>query len=251
MKLLEIRNLVKNYAPDTEVLHGISLTVEAGEFVVIIGPSGSGKTTLIRCINRLINPTAGEVLFEGKPTSTLRGAKLRKLRTQIGMIFQDYNLIYRSTVMQNVLHGRLGHMGFLRSALGLYAQKDLQEARELLVTVGLEDFIHNKAQTLSGGQMQRVGICRAMMQHPKLLLADEPISSLDPAASKIVLDHIKTLTQARGLTGIINLHQVEFARQYASRIVGLRLGNIVFDGKPEDLTDEMTEYIYAGATRVQ
>ncbi|MCL2604043.1 MAG: phosphonate ABC transporter ATP-binding protein [Defluviitaleaceae bacterium] len=245
MALLEIRGLVKHYThPDTEVLHGVDLTVEEGEFVVIIGPSGSGKTTLIRCINRLINATAGEILFDGQPVNSLRGAKLRKLRTQIGMIFQDYNLIYRSNVMANVLHGRLGQMGFLRSALGLYSREELEAAHDLLVTVGLEEFMHVKAQTLSGGQMQRVGICRAMMQNPKLLLADEPISSLDPASAKVVLDQIKSLTEARGLTGIINLHQVEFAKAYASRIVGLRLGEIVFDGKPEELTDEMADYIY-------
>ncbi|MCL2203593.1 MAG: phosphonate ABC transporter ATP-binding protein [Defluviitaleaceae bacterium] len=244
--MLEICALVKNFThPDTEVLHKINLTVRAGEFVVVIGPSGSGKTTLIRCINRLTDPTAGEIFFEGQPTSQLRGAKLRALRTQIGMIFQDYNLIYRSNVMQNVLHGRLGQMGFFRSALGLYSRQDLREARELLVAVGLEEFTHNKAQSLSGGQMQRVGICRAMMQNPKLLLADEPISSLDPASAKVVLDQIKALTQARGLTSIINLHQVDFAKAYASRIVGLRLGEIVFDGVPEDLTQEMTDYIYA------
>jgi phosphonate transport system ATP-binding protein len=192
----------------------------------------------------LITATAGEIYFEGKPTSGLKGSGLRKLRTQIGMVFQDYNLIYRSSVMQNVLHGRLGHMGFLRSALGWYSQADLKAAYDLLVAVGLEELMHNKALTLSGGQMQRVGICRAMMQDPKLLLADEPISSLDPASAKIVLDQIKALTQARGLTSIINLHQVDFARAYASRIVGLRLGEIVFDGKPEELTDEMADFIY-------
>jgi phosphonate transport system ATP-binding protein len=243
--MLEICDLVKNYThPDTEVLHGINLRVRAGEFVVIIGPSGSGKTTLVRCINRLITATSGEIFFEGKPINGLKGAKLRKLRTQIGMIFQDYNLIYRSNVMQNVLHGRLGQMSFLRSALGLYSRADLKAAHELLAAVGLEDFMHNKAQTLSGGQMQRVGICRAMMQNPKLLLADEPISSLDPAGARVVLDQIKMLTQARGLTSIINLHQVDFAKMYASRIVGLRLGEIVFDGTPDELTDEMVAHIY-------
>jgi phosphonate transport system ATP-binding protein len=245
MDILEIKGLVKHYThPDTEVLHGINLTVKPGEFVVVIGPSGSGKTTLIRCINRLIDATAGEIFFEGKPISGLKGAKLRGLRTQIGMIFQDYNLIYRSNVMQNVLHGRLGQMGFFRSAFGLYSRRDLLAAYELLETVGLGEYMHHKALTLSGGQMQRVGICRAMMQNPKLLLADEPISSLDPASAKIVLDHIKVLTLKRGLTSLINLHQVEFAKAYAGRIIGLRLGEIVFDGPPEKLTDDIVEYIY-------
>ncbi|MCL2373379.1 MAG: phosphonate ABC transporter ATP-binding protein [Defluviitaleaceae bacterium] len=246
--MLEIRNLVKSFThPDIEVLHGVDLTVKAGEFVVVIGPSGSGKTTLIRCINQLITATSGEIYFEGSPINGIKGAKLRKLRTQIGMIFQDYNLIYRSNVMQNVLHGRLGQMDTFRSALGLYSAEDLKAAHELLVAVGLEEFMHNKAQTLSGGQMQRVGICRAMMQNPKLLLADEPISSLDPASARIVLDQIKSLTKARGLTSIINLHQVDFAKAYASRIIGLRLGEIVFDGPPSELTDSMADYIYTGA----
>jgi len=244
--MLEICNLVKKYTnPDTEVLRGINMTINPGEFVVIIGSSGSGKTTLIRCINRLITATAGEIYFEGNPINGFKGAKLRKLRTQIGMIFQDYNLIYRSNVMQNVLHGRLGQMSFFRSAFGLYSQADLKAAYGLLVAVGLEEFVHKKAQTLSGGQMQRVGICRAMMQNPKLLLADEPISSLDPASAHVVLDHIKNLTKARGLTSIINLHQVDFAKAYASRIIGLKLGEVVFDGSPDELTDDIVEHIYA------
>jgi len=243
--MLQISNLRKTYTPtSSEVLSGINLTINPGEFVVIIGSSGSGKTTLIRCINRLISPSEGEIYFLGKPTSRLKGAKLRQLRTQIGMIFQDYNLIGRSNVMQNVLHGRLGQMNVFRSALGLYSQEDLREAHELLTAVGLQEFMHKKAGTLSGGQMQRVGICRAMMQQPKLLLADEPISSLDPTSAHTVLGHIKTLTEARGLTSIVNLHQVDFARQYASRIVGLKHGQVVYDGKPGDLTEDLASEIY-------
>jgi len=246
--MLEIRDLVKTYTnPDTPVLHGINLTVLPGEFVVIIGSSGSGKTTLVRCINRLITATRGEIFFEGKPINGLKGTKLRKLRTKIGMIFQDYNLIGRSNVMQNVLHGRLGQISFFRSVFGLYSRADLQAAHELITTVGLEEHMYKKAQSLSGGQMQRVGICRAMMQNPKLLLADEPISSLDPTSAQIVLDQIKALTKARGLTSIINLHQVDFAKAYASRIIGIRAGYVVFDGTPEELTDDIVENIYAKA----
>jgi len=244
--MLEIRDLKKTYTtPGAMVLDGINLKIDPGEFVVIIGSSGSGKTTLIRCINRLLDATSGEIFFESKPISKLQGAKLRKLRTQIGMIFQDYGLINRSNVMQNVLHGRLGQMSFVRSALGLYSQQDLKDAHELLVAVGLEKFMHKKAGNLSGGQMQRVGICRAMMQKPKLLLADEPISSLDPASATKVLDHITALTKARELTSIINLHQVDFAKAYASRIIGLKQGKVVYDGNPGDLTDEIAEYIYS------
>jgi len=243
--MLTICNLKKTYSySNSEVLKGINLTINPGEFVVIIGPSGSGKTTLIRCINRLINSSRGEIFFENEPTSHLWGARLRQLRTKIGMIFQDYNLIGRSNVMQNVLHGRLGQMSFFRSIFGLYSQKELKEAHELLVAVGLEEFMHKRADSLSGGQMQRVGICRAMMQSPKLLLADEPISSLDPASARTVLDHIKALTQARGLTCIVNLHQVDFAKAYASRIIGLKAGQVVYDGSPEGLTDDMAKFIY-------
>lgn len=247
--MLEICNLKKTYSPSSsEVLSGINLTINPGEFVAIIGSSGSGKTTLMRCINRLITATEGEIYFEGNPINGLKGVKLRKLRSQIGMIFQDYNLIERSNVMQNVLHGRLGQMSFFKSALGLYSRTDLDEAHELLVAVGLEQFMHKKAKSLSGGQMQRVGICRAMMQNPKLLLADEPISSLDPTSAGIVLDHIKALTRARGLTSIVNLHQVDFAKAYASRIIGLKHGNVVYDGTPADLSDDMVEQIYSNAS---
>jgi len=244
--MLKIVNLRKTYTPtSSEVLSGINLEIFPGEFVVIIGSSGSGKTTLIRCINRLITASEGEIYFEGKPINSLQGAKLRQLRSKIGMIFQDYNLIGRSNVMQNVLHGKLGQMGFMRSALGLYPQPDIDAAHELLVSVGLERFKHTKAKSLSGGQMQRVGICRAMMQNPKLLLADEPISSLDPTSARTVLDHITNLTRARGLTSIVNLHQVDFARAYASRIIGLKRGQVAFDGKPEDLSDELAQEIYS------
>lgn len=246
--MLVIENLVKSYKnPDTDVLDGINLTINPGEFVVIIGSSGSGKTTLVRCINRLITATKGEIYFEGNPINKLQGTQLRKLRSQIGMIFQDYNLIGRSNVMQNVLHGRLGQMNFFKSAIGLFSQDALDEAHELLTAVGLEKVMHKKAQALSGGQKQRVGICRAMMQNPKLLLADEPISSLDPTSASVVLNHIKNLTQARGLTSIVNLHQVDFAKAYASRIIGLKLGKVAFDGSPKDLTDDIVGDIYKSA----
>jgi phosphonate transport system ATP-binding protein len=242
--MLEIRNLKKSYISSVEVLRGVDLSIAPGEFVVIIGRSGSGKTTLIRCINRLLEPRSGEIFFEGQPISKLKGAALRTLRTQIGMIFQDYNLVGRSNVMQNVLHGRLGQMSLLRSALGLYSREDIEGAYELLESVGLSDFAHKKAVTLSGGQMQRVGICRAIMQRPKLLLADEPIASLDPVSSATVLDSLSTLTKAHGLTSIVNLHQVDFAKTYASRIIGLKLGEIIYDGSPEELTDEIVADIY-------
>jgi len=243
--LLSISNLKKTYDGKNFVLHGIDLTVDTGEFVAIVGPSGAGKSTLMRCINRLIEPTDGEIIFDDTRVDTARGSTLRKVRTRIGMIFQHYNLIARTNVKKNVLHGRLGETSFIKSCFGLYPKKDKLEAEELLATVGLSGHMYQKAGTLSGGQMQRVGICRALMQHPKLLLADEPISSLDPASAQVIMDHIQDATRERELACIVNLHQVDFAKKYATRIIGMKSGHIVFDGTPEELTDEMVAFIYS------
>jgi len=242
--LLSISNLKKTYDGKNFVLHGVDLAVDTGEFVAIVGPSGAGKSTLMRCINRLIEPTAGEIIFDGTRVDTARGSALRKVRTRIGMIFQHYNLIARTNVKKNVLHGRLGETPFVRSFLGLYPKEDKLEAEALLATVGLSGHMYQKAGTLSGGQMQRVGICRALMQHPKLLLADEPISSLDPASAQVVMDHIQDATRERELACIVNLHQVDFAKKYATRIIGMKNGHIVFDGTPAELTDEIVAFIY-------
>lgn len=242
--MLNIEGLTKAYTPGVEVLKGINLKVATREFVAIIGPSGAGKSTLLRSINMLVPPTKGKVYFEGCLVNSLKGNGLRKLRSNIGMIFQNYNLIGRSNVIENVMHGRLGHVSFVKSAFGLYSQSELEDAYSLLRSVGLEDYVHRKASELSGGQMQRVGICRAMMQNPKLLLADEPIASLDPASAELVMEQIKELTTKHSLTNIISLHQVDIAKKYATRIVGLRQGKIVFDGPPEKLTDKLVEAIY-------
>ncbi|MEG0293784.1 phosphonate ABC transporter ATP-binding protein [Enterococcus sp.] len=244
--LLVLDNLTKFYGKNTQALKGIDLTIHHGEFVVIIGPSGAGKSTLIRCINQMVPSTSGTVRFDNIEMEKAKGKELRQQRAKIGMIFQHYNLIERTNVIKNVLHGRLGHMSFLQSAFGRYKEEDKQEAYDLLVKVGLEQQIYKKAGALSGGQMQRVGICRAIMQRPKLLLADEPIASLDPKASETVMTYLKEITTERELTCIVNLHQVEVARQYASRIIGVRDGQIVFDGQSEDLTEEMIAHIYSG-----
>jgi len=244
--LLTIRNLTKTYDGKNFVLHGINMSVQQGELVAVVGPSGAGKSTLIRCINRMVEPTSGEVIFDQTNVEKASGRELRKIRARIGMIFQHYNLIARTNVKNNVLHGRLGETPFYKSILGLYSKADKLEAEELLKTVGLEGHMYQKARTLSGGQMQRVGICRALMQHPKLLLADEPIASLDPASATTVMEHIQTVTRQRGLACIVNLHQVDFAKKYATRIIGMKHGNIVFDGKAEDLTEDMISYIYEG-----
>lgn len=244
--LLVLDQLTKAYGKNTLALKGIDLTIEHGEFVVIIGPSGAGKSTLIRCINQMVSSTSGQVLFDGTAMEKAKGKELRQQRSKIGMIFQHYNLIDRTNVIKNVLHGRLGQMSFLQSLFNRYSHEDKQEAYDLLVKVGLEKQIYKKAGALSGGQMQRVGICRAIMQRPKLLLADEPIASLDPKASETVMQYLKEITEERHLTCIVNLHQVEIARKYASRIIGVRDGQIVFNGQSAELTEDMIAHIYSG-----
>lgn len=245
-ELLRLVDLKKVYGGQTHALRGVSTSFESGEFVVIIGPSGAGKSTFIRCINRMIDPSEGEVIFDGVHMEKLRGKKIREARSQIGMIFQHYNLIERTNVIKNVLHGRLGQMSFLDSLLGRFSQKDRQEAVDLLKQVGLEEQIYKRADELSGGQMQRVGICRALVQHPKLLLADEPIASLDPNSANIVMETLRHMTYDRGLTCIVNLHQVDFAKKYATRIIGIKEGQIVFDGAPKLLSDDIIADIYKG-----
>jgi len=244
--LLKIENLQKSYTRDKLILKGIDVTFDRGEFVVVIGPSGAGKSTFIRCINRMIDPSGGEIYFNGEKTSHLKGKGLRDIRSQIGMIFQHHNLVSRTNVIRNVLHGKLGQMPAWKSLLGLYSEADKREAVELLKSVGLSEQMYQRADALSGGQMQRAGICRAMLQHPKLLLADEPIASLDPKSARTVMNHLHQITAENGLTCIVNLHQVDFARQYASRIIGIKDGVIVFDDVPEMLTEGTVSAIYEG-----
>lgn len=246
MPLLHIKDLKKAYKKDHFVLKGLNASIEQGEFVVVIGPSGAGKSTFIRTLNKMIDSTEGEIIFDGENLSALKGKRLRAARAKIGMIFQHYNLIGRTNVIKNVLHGRLGHQSFWQSALGLYSQSDIERAYDLLKTVGLAEHIHKKAKDLSGGQMQRVGICRAMMQDPKLLLADEPIASLDPKSADLVMDLMHTLVNERGISCIMNLHQVDYARKYATRIIGIKAGEIVYDGTPANLTEAMVNHIYQG-----
>ncbi|MFC7687320.1 phosphonate ABC transporter ATP-binding protein [Ureibacillus sp. GCM10028918] len=244
--LLSIKNLVKVYGKETRALNGISLDFYSGEFIVVIGPSGAGKSTFIRCINRLVDPTEGEILFDNQHLEKVNGRKLRKERSKIGMIFQHYNLVGRTNVIKNVLHGQLSNTPLYKSILGLYREEDKREAVELLKKVGLEDQIYKRADALSGGQMQRVGICRAILQRPKLLLADEPIASLDPLSANIVMQQLHDISAERNLTCIVNLHQVDFAKKYATRIVGIKKGMVVFDGMPSELTDEIVRDIYEG-----
>lgn len=244
--LLKISHLTKSYDGLTNALNDVTLTVNPNEFLVIIGPSGAGKSTFIRSINQLVKPTSGSVELLDQELTDLKTADLRKARTNMGMVFQAYNLIERSTVLQNVLNGRLGQLSSWKTMLNRYDDEVIQEAISLLTELGLKEHVFKLARELSGGQKQRVGIARALMQNPKLILADEPIASLDPKASSVVMDGLTHATIEKGISCIVNLHQVEIAKEYATRIVGIRSGEVVFDGTSAELTDDITAYIYEG-----
>ena len=243
---LEIKDLKVRYnASGPEVLKGVSLKVEHDDFLAIIGPSGAGKSTLIRCINRLVEPTSGEIIFEGTNIPSVGHHRLRKIRRNIGMIFQEFNLVDRMSVMDNVLSGRLGYTGNLRSILRWYTRADIQKALEILDKVGLSDFVDKRADELSGGQRQRVGIARALIQEPKLLLVDEPTSSLDPKIAREVMGMIKTLSEEVGVPVLCNIHDVQLAIDFSNKIVGLQDGLKVFEGPPNTLDRSALEEIYA------
>ena len=243
---LSIRNLCKEYVRGKPVLRGISLDVSDHGITAIIGPSGTGKSTLIRCINRLVEPTAGEILFDGVDMVKLDRRGLRLARRHIGMVFQEYNLVERLTVMENLLCGRLGYVPPLKAWLRKYPQEDIARAFELLDVVGMSDFVNQRADSLSGGQRQRVGIARALMQEPKLLLADEPTSSLDPKTSVEIMSLIRELCRGRNIPVMINMHDVELARRFADRIIGMSQGSVVYDGASAGLSDEQLKTIYGG-----
>ena len=242
--ILKFEQVSKNYPNGVHALKNVSFQVAEGEFISVIGPSGSGKSTLLRAINRLIPINGGEVWLDGQAVSRQRGRELRRLRCKVGMIFQNYNLVYSLSVLQNALHGRLGYMGGMKGVFGLYSEADKREALELLKELGLENFCYNRSADLSGGQKQRVGIARAIMQKPKLLLCDEPIASLDPSSAKTIMDLLHDMTRRRGIACIVNLHQLDVALNYSTRIIGLCKGEIVFDGTPQDLTEADIERIY-------
>jgi phosphonate transport system ATP-binding protein len=228
------------------VLRGIDLQFGSTGITAVIGPSGTGKSTLLRCINRLVEPTSGEVILEEQNITRLSRAELRLVRRQIGMVFQEYNLVERLSVMENLLCGRLGYLSPLQAWLRRYPPRDIERAFELLDTVGLSAHVQSRADSLSGGQRQRVGIARAMMQEPKLLLADEPTSSLDPKTSVEIMTLMQDLSRAHGFPVIINIHNVELARRFADRIVGMTGGRVVFDGAPQALSDGHLKEIYGG-----
>lgn len=242
--LLQTNHLSKIYPGGTEALKNVSLTFKQGELVSIIGPSGAGKSTFLRSINLLNQPSAGEVIFKGKDITKAKGKELLRVRREIGMIFQDFNLIKRSSTVRNVLHGRLGYMSSFKGAFGMFSEREVKDALAILKRVGLEDHAFKRADELSGGQQQRVGIARAINQEPELILADEPIASLDPSSSANVMNYLKTICVEDDMTAIVNLHQVDVAKQFAERIIGIRNGEVVFDGKPSELTSAMINHIY-------
>jgi len=244
MPILEFKNVSKTYNNVTKALTDVSFSIEKGEFVTIIGPSGSGKSTLLRCVNRLVDATQGSIIFDGHDINKADKKEIREIRKKTGMIFQHYNLVNRLSVIENVLHGRLGHKSAINGAAGFYTEKEKENAFEILEKLGLSEQAYKRCDELSGGQKQRVGIARSLMQKPKLILCDEPIASLDPSSSKIIMDHLRNINETMKITCICNLHQVDVALRYSKRIIGITLGNIVYDGPPENLTKSKIYEIY-------
>jgi len=246
MPVLEVRNLRVRYAASgPEILCGLDFVVEKNDFCAVIGPSGAGKSTLIRCINRLVEPSDGTITLFGQDVRALRTGELRRMRRRIGMIFQEFNLVNRMSVMDNVLSGRLGYTGSLRSLFRAFPRQDIEQALDLLDRVGLSDHVGKRADALSGGQRQRVGIARALMQKPDLLLLDEPTSALDPKISRDVMSLIRQLAQEYDVPVLCNIHDVQLATEFCNRIIGLQDGHKMFDGPTESLGKDQLERIYA------
>lgn len=242
--MIEFKNVSLVYPNGHRALKNINLKINDGEFVVIVGMSGAGKSSLIRSINRMVTPTEGELLLDDQDILSFKEKKLRSLRTQVGMVFQSYNLVKRMSVLRNVLAGRLGYTGTIRSMLGLFPQEDLQLAMDNLERVGIQEKAYVRADELSGGQQQRVSIARVLTQQPKVILADEPVASLDPPTSHKVMKDLKRVSREDNLTTIVNLHFIDMAQEYADRIIGLRDGEVVFDGPIDQVTEQTFEEIY-------
>ncbi|AHA73189.1 MULTISPECIES: phosphonate ABC transporter ATP-binding protein [Bacillus] len=242
--MIEFRNVSKMYPNGTKGLNNINLKIQKGEFIVMVGLSGAGKSTLLRSVNRLHEITEGEIIIEGESITSAKGKGLRRMRRDIGMIFQSFNLVKRSTVLKNVLAGRVGYHSTLRTTLGLFPKEDVELAFQALKRVNILEKAYARADELSGGQQQRVSIARALAQEAKIILADEPVASLDPLTTKQVLNDLKKINEDFGITTIVNLHSIDLARQYATRIIGLHAGEIVFDGLVEEATDEKFAEIY-------
>jgi phosphonate transport system ATP-binding protein len=242
--MLRVENLTKVYPNGTQALKDVSFEVADGEFLAVIGLSGSGKSTLLRCINRLIEPTAGKIYWNDQDLTAASNAEMRKARRQIGMIFQQFNLVKRSSVTTNVLAGRLGYVNTLSSSLHLFSEADQKKALDSLAQVDLEGKEHVRADSLSGGQQQRVGIARALMQDPKLILADEPVASLDPVLAHSILKYLEKLNKEKGITVICSLHFLDLVHRYATRAIALKDGELVFRGLPKEIDDAQFKAIY-------
>jgi phosphonate transport system ATP-binding protein len=242
--LLEVKNLTKIYDNEVLALDQVSFNAPKGKFTAVIGLSGSGKSTLLRCINRLVEPTAGQVVWDGVDITVAAQENLRLIRRRIGMIFQHFNLVTRSSVLTNVLSGRLGYVNPFWSLVNYFPKDDISKAMDNLERVDIADKAHNRADELSGGQQQRVGIARALMQDPELLLADEPVASLDPVLAHSIMRILKRLNQEDGITVICSLHFLDLVQQYADRAIALNEGQLVFDGLPHEIDDERFKEIY-------
>lgn len=242
--MLRVENLTKVYPNGTQALKNVSFEVADGEFLAVIGLSGSGKSTLLRCINRLIEPTSGKIYWDGQDITAISGGEINKVRRQIGMIFQQFNLVKRSSVFTNVLSGRLGYANTLTSLFHVFSSEDRARAMASLEQVGLADKAHVRADSLSGGQQQRVGIARALMQDPKLILADEPVASLDPVLAHSILKYLEQLNKERGITVLCSLHFLDLVHRYATRAIALKDGELVFEGLPQEIDDEQFKAIY-------
>ncbi len=245
--MLEVKNLTKVYDDGTCALTDVSFTVEPRDFLVVIGLSGSGKSTLLRCINRLVDPTEGAIFLDGANTTSANQNELREIRRRIGMVFQQFNLVKRSSVLTNVLAGRLGYAGTAQSMVGRFTKRDREIAASALERVGLAEQARKRASELSGGQQQRVGIARALAQEPDFILADEPVASLDPVLAHSILNYLEQLNQQEGITIICSLHYLDLVQRYATRVIGLRDGRLVYEGDREDIrrmTDDQFKQIY-------
>ncbi len=242
--MLEVKNLTKIYPGDVLALDNVSFTVESGEFLAVIGLSGSGKSTLLRCINRLVEPTDGQVIWNGVDVTQASQDELLHIRRKIGMVFQNFNLVNRSKVMTNVLSGRLGYVNPALSLINRFSKEDMEMAREQLERVGIADQAQKRADELSGGQQQRVGIARAMMQEPEIVLADEPVASLDPVLAHSIMQHLEDINQNEGVMVICSLHFLDLVHRYASRAIALNEGRLMFDGPPRAIDDARFKEIY-------
>lgn len=246
--MLRLEKISKIYGEGTRALHDVSLNIEAGEFVVILGKSGAGKSTLLRCINRLVEPTSGKIFIEDQEVTAMDGRRLRSLRQKIGMIFQNYNLVSRMSVRTNVLAGALGRTPAWAALVNFFAKDEINAAQHNLERLEIGGKTGQRADQLSGGQQQRVGIARALMQQPKIILADEPVASLDPATSRTILDILRRINREDGVTILCNLHLPELAREYGQRIIAMKSGEIIYDGPPEGLTPDLVNDLYEVTT---